>query len=51
MGEFDKYEIPYFKKNPKVDDLCKGRVTTEDMYKNILTQSSYLAKDYSIYFI
>lgn len=33
MGEFDKKEIPYLKKVKKVDDLCRGRVTTEDMYK------------------
>ena len=33
MGEFDKKEIPYLKRVKKVDDLCRGRVTTEDMYK------------------
>ena len=33
MGEFDKKNIPYFKRPTKADDLCKGRVTTDDMYK------------------
>jgi len=33
MGEFDKYKVPYYYKRRKVDDLCKGRVTSEDMYK------------------
>ena len=42
MGEFDKYKIPYFYKRRKVDDLCKGRVTSEDMYKKY----SHNAKKY-----
>ena len=33
MGEFDKKNIPYFKRPTKADDLCKGRVTTDDMYQ------------------
>ena len=33
MGEFDKKQIPIYKKTKKADDLCRGRVTTDDMYK------------------
>ena len=33
MGEFDKKKIPYVKRTMKAEDLCKGRVTTDDMYK------------------
>ena len=33
MGEFDRKQIPYHKKTKNANDLCKGRVTTDDMYK------------------
>jgi hypothetical protein len=33
MGDFDKNNNPYPKKTEKVDDMKKGRVTTDDMYK------------------
>ena len=34
VGEFDKKKIiPYYKRSTKVDDLCKGRVTTDDIIK------------------
>ena len=33
MGDFDKKNMPYTKKTRPADDLYKGRVTTDDMYK------------------
>ena len=33
VGEFDKYKIPFLKKKTNADDLCKGRVTSEDIYR------------------
>ena len=33
MGDFDKKNMPYTKKVRPTEDLYKGRVTTEDMYK------------------
>jgi len=33
VGEFDKYKIPYLKNKSNAEDICKGRVTTEDMYR------------------
>ena len=33
MGDFDKKKIPYTKKTRQEDDLYKGRVTIDDMYK------------------
>ena len=33
MGEFDKYKIPFSKKKTKAEDLCRGRVTSEDIYR------------------
>ena len=33
MGDFDKKKIPYTKKTKQADDLHKGRVTIDDMYK------------------
>ena len=50
MGEFDKKEVPYFKKNPKVDDLCKGRVTTEDMYKKYSENAKKFKREQKYYY-
>jgi len=33
VGEFDKYKIPFLKKKKNAEDLCKGRVTSEDIYR------------------
>ena len=33
VGEFDKYKIPFLKKKTKAEDLCRGRVTSEDIYR------------------
>ena len=33
MGEFDKYKIPFLKKKTNAEDLCRGRVTSEDIYR------------------
>ena len=33
VGEFDKYKIPYLKKKTNAEDLCRGRVTSEDIYR------------------
>ena len=49
MGDFDKNEVPYFKKNPKVDDLCKGRVTTEDMYKKYADNAKKFKRENNYY--
>ena len=50
MGEFDKKKVPYFKKNPKVDDLCKGRVTTEDMYKKYSENAKKFKREQKYYY-
>ena len=49
MGEFDKKEVPYFKKNHQVDDLCKGRVTTEDMYKKYSDNAKKFKREQNYY--
>ena len=33
VGEFDKYKIPFLKKKTNAEDLCRGRVTSEDIYR------------------
>ena len=33
MGDFDRKKIPFLKKKEIIDDLCKGRMTTDDYYK------------------
>ena len=33
MGEFDKHKIPFLKKKTNAEDLCRGRVTSEDIYR------------------
>ena len=33
MGDFDRKKIPFLKKKEIVNDLCKGRITTDDYYK------------------
>ena len=49
MGEFDKSEIPYLKKTTKIDDLCKGRVTTEDMYKKYSNNARKFGREKKYY--
>ena len=33
MGEFDKHKIPFLEKKTNVEDLCRGRATSEDIYR------------------
>ena len=49
MGEFDKNEIPYLKKTTKIEDLCRGRVTTEDMYKKYSNNARKFGREKKYY--
>ena len=44
MGDFDKRKIPYVKREIKAEDLCKGRVTTDDIYKKYSKQARTFRK-------
>ena len=41
MGELDKKKVSSYMRNVKVDDLCKGRVTTDDLIKKYSTRAKY----------
>ena len=41
VGEFDKGKIPSYQKSIKADDLCKGRVTTDDILKKYSMRAKY----------
>ena len=47
MGDFDKEKMPYIKRNINAKDLCKGRVTTNDMYQKYSARARKFEREHN----